>query len=213
MGEKARYITALLVTLVVVIIVIGSAFALSYSSLNSNISEKNQKISELNNQISQQNSTITGLNSTIAGLRANQTNLSLNVTALTSEVASLNANYSQLNLLFTWVHSVYGTNVNVLFLNSTTTVPAHTDILFVTDMNPSNDTTVVFLSSVPSPGTMGNQVNGSWQNTTILINSTSHWGYWTFTSQESAEEFGYYFDNTGSVSETFNFTMLELWRS
>jgi hypothetical protein len=213
MNEKIGFSTYALVALIVTVILIASAFALSYSSLNSQISAKNQKISELNGKISSQNSTISTQNNTISSLKSNEYNMSLIVANLQSEITLANGNYSKLNVILSWVSQIYGVRVDVLAFNATTTVGNHTKILITSERNPSNNTTVIILSKVPSAGTAGGQLNGTYQNITVLINSDSQGGSWSAWNAITAPQFAYYFDNTGNVTETFSYTMLEIWQS
>ena len=211
MSEKRKFNAAALIALVVVIIVIASAYAVSYSSLSSRISSDNQKISELNGMISDQNKTIFTQNSTISSLRTNETIMSLIISTLQSEISSTNGNYSRVNLLLGIAEQKYGISTNMLFYNYTITVAPKTDMLFIREINPSNNTTLFFISPmVASHGTMGS-VNGTIYNLTLLLNSTASSGA-SFNVQISEPNYAFYINNENNNPVTFSFTMFLMWR-
>ena len=212
MSGKAKFNAVALITLVVVIIVIGSAFAISYSSLSSQISSNNQKISELNSKISNQNTTISSQNSTISNLKSNESNISLMLATLQSEILLENGNYSKLNLLLSWIKTAYGIHYDFLAYNATITVPGHEYRQLTHYINPSNNTTIVFLPTASINGVVNGNGTNTIQNVTYSMTSPYSQGA-AWGPPVTLPNFELYVYNMGTASLTFNFTLLMVWRS
>lgn len=213
MSEKRKYNAAALIALVVVIIVIGSAYAVQYSSLSSRISSDNQKISELNGRISDQNKTISTLNTTIANIKINDTNLSLIVNLIKGELNSANGNYTNLSILFSVVKQIYGINIQLLQRLRTTVQPQEYQ-LFRQGNSSSNRTWFLVLSSVPNNGFVQSNSTNNLDNYSYVINTSySSSGLTYALAVVTLPNFVLYFHNTGNVSAVFNYTLLEIWRS
>lgn len=212
MVGNAKFNAAALISLVVVIIVIGSAFAITYSSLSSQISSNNQKISELNGKITDQNTTISFQNSTISNLRSNESNLSLIIATLKSEMLLENGNYSKLNLLLSWIKTAYGIQYNILAYNATISVPSHEYRQLTHYINPSNNTTIVFLPTASINGVVNGNGTSTVQNVTYSVTSAYSQGA-VWGPPITLPNFELYVYNMGTASLNFNFTLLMIWRS
>jgi hypothetical protein len=202
----------LAITLIVVIIISASAFAFYSSSMNSEINAMNQKISQLNGKISSQNSTISSQESQISNMKSNETNMSVIINILQEEVASTNGNYKETLLLFNQISQIYGIQMNVLAYNQTIVIPAHQLQHFFGPLgNPSYNTTIAVLTSFKHLSE-GGYNNSTFFNLTLYVNQPEYGGFYQLWQPISESNFAIYFNNSGNVSETFNVTILEIWR-
>lgn len=211
MNGKSGSSLYLTVVLVVLVLILGVAYGISYSSMSSQLSEKNQRISELDGNISAQNSTITAQNSTIAGMKSDETNMSLAIESLQSEITFANGNYTKLSLLFSWVGTVYGIHAQLLVYNANVTVRGHQYEQITHYINPSNNTTIVFLPTTSIYGDVNGNGTSTVQNITYSVSgysqSASVWG-----PPVTLPEFALYVYNIGTSTLTFNYTMIMIWK-
>lgn len=212
MGGKdgARvWLTAGLIVLVVGLVI---AFAFSYSSMSTEIRTKGQEIAQLDNKILSQNTTISSQNSDISKIKSNETNMSLMITDLQAALISAGGNYNETHELLNFVDQVYGIHTYVVAYNTSLTVAPH-QIYCVQPpfYNPSRNTT--FVTICPSQiMQVGGSNNSTYYNLTFLVNNPGEYGFEWETAPIIEPYYGIYVDNVGNVPETFNFTILEMWR-
>ena len=208
MNEKNGTGIPLTIVLVAIIVVLVVAFAFSYSSMHSEINAMNQKISNLNGKISTQNTTI-------LDMKSNGTNMSRIIAFLQGELDIAGGNYTKLNLLFSWVNQIYGIHANFLGYNATATVPAKQYQEIVQEITPSNNTTIVFLTQAPNQGSKSGNGTSTLENITYLMDATGPQlgGVNAMWGPILLPNFSLWFYNTGNVSATFNFTIIEIWSS
>ena len=208
---RVKYKASVVITIVsiVVIVVLASTVAFSYSEMDA----KNQKISELDGKISSQNSTILTQNSTISSLKSNETNMSLIIATIQSEVTSVNGNYTNLSLLFSSISQIYGIHIQLL-QRLTTTVPPLEYKFLRQGSNTPNNTTLLLVSSVWNNGFVpGNNSTSSLENFTYIVSAYPSSGITEEWVTVTSHDFISYFYNTGNSSVTFKYTLFEIWRS
>lgn len=206
--EKSKVSKTVITVFIVAIILLSAGLAYSYLSVVS----QNTRISALNNELFSKDRIISGQNTTIDELRTNETNLNLTLSELESSLISSDGNYSRVNLILGIAEQKYGISTNMLFYNYTITVAAKTDMFFVREINPVNNTTLFFISPVvASPGTIGS-VNSTVYNLTLLLNATASTGA-SFSIPISEPNYAFYINNENSYPVTFSFTMFLMWRS
>lgn len=205
--------TALTVTVIIVIVLLSSTFAFSYALMGSEINVKNSEISNLTSKISAQNSTISAQTNAIANMKSNETNMSLIIADLQSEIALAKDNSSEARLLINEISSIYGIQTYIIAYNMTLNVAAHQHIDFWGPVNnPSKNTTIAVLD--PSQILqVGESSNNTYFNLTLLLNNPGEYSFSEMTAGITEPSFAIYIDNVGNVSETFNITVLEMWRT
>ncbi|MCL4447385.1 MAG: hypothetical protein M1556_07300 [Candidatus Thermoplasmatota archaeon] len=206
--EKSKVSKTVMTVFIVAIILLSSGLAYSYSSVIS----QNSRISALNGELSSKDKTISEQNTTINELKTNETDLNMTLSELESSLISSDGNYSKVSLLLSIAEQKYGISTNMLFYNYTVTVAAKTDMFFVREINPVNNTTLFFVSPVvASPGTIGS-VNSTIYNLTLLLNATASSGA-SFSIPITEPNYALYINNENNYPLTFSFTMFLMWRS
>jgi hypothetical protein len=199
------------VAVIVVLLLVSSAFAYYYLNSASDLSDRNREVASLESNLNELNAKVSSLNQGIANLQSNQTASKALLSSLELEVSQLQNDSALLQLELSIVEQIGKLSIFTYYVNDTMTAAPNSTVLLTSQVNGYNGT-IVFISpnGCYSAGTQAESVQPQYV-LDILLNSNSPLLTSAYTSL-SGQPYSVYFKNIGSSPVQCTFSLFYVYQ-